>query len=160
MSHANNAATALRDAANAATRPVAAAVRSAQEARAEVALAGDIVQCMGSVASLIIACEAMQDAGKLAEAELRAKLASVMTEVGAATIHTEFHTVSLREAPRTVRIIDPDQIPPELMRQPPPAPDKIEIGKLLRDGKSVPGAALNNQREQVVAIRNRERASA
>ena len=45
-------------------------------------------------------------------------------------------------------------IPADLMRQPPPAPDKGAIQKMLREGCEVPGAVLGNSRP-VLTIRNR-----
>ena len=44
---------------------------------------------------------------------------------------------------------------PELLRQPPPAPDKIAIGKLLRAGVAVPGARLIGNQEPMVIFRGK-----
>jgi hypothetical protein len=43
-----------------------------------------------------------------------------------------------------VRIIDQDAIPPSLMRQAAPAPDKAAILKLLNAGTPVAGCILSN----------------
>jgi hypothetical protein len=65
-----------------------------------------------------------------------------MSETGCPAVALEHHTVHIGTKPSYVAIDDAQLLPPELMRAPPPAPDKVAIGKLLRAGVDVPGARL------------------
>lgn len=52
-------------------------------------------------------------------------------------------TLSIGAARQAVQIIDPDLLPPDCVKVT-RTPDKTEIAKRLKDGASVPGAALSN----------------
>jgi hypothetical protein len=56
--------------------------------------------------------------------------------------------------PARVDIEDENAIPPELMRVPAPAPDKVAIGKQLRAGVAVPGARLIGNHEPICIFRS------
>lgn len=101
----------------------------------------DLVRRMGDVARLILATEGLADTAKALAADARTALAEAMA-TGATTIKIETHTVSLADGKRGVVITDPSAIPPQFMCA--PQPDKAAIGKALRAGEQVPGAALGN----------------
>jgi hypothetical protein len=156
MSHYDAEAERLRDAAVTATRGVAAAVKQAQEARVEVGLSGDLIPVMGAIAGLILACEALQAAGKQAETELRTTLAKSMS-LGATTVRTESLTISLKEGAR--RVVLTGTVPPEFLIPQEPKPDIKAIGDTLRKGEALDWATLSNGGEQSLQIRVREEVS-
>lgn len=52
-------------------------------------------------------------------------------------------TASIRTIPPNANILDPDLLPLEFLVPQPPKPDRRAILEALKDGKTVPGAALN-----------------
>jgi hypothetical protein len=112
--------------------------------RKAVQMPDDLVAAMETSVDLIVALEDAV-AGIDARAErIRAVLADVMNESGATTIRAGTHTASVSPSRQGVVITDPDAIPPTLMRQPEPTPDRAAIGSLLKAGQPVLGATLGN----------------
>jgi hypothetical protein len=77
---------------------------------------------------------------------MRERFAMILQELPAKVLPIEgkHHTYTISAARDGVRITDIDAIPAELMRQPPPSPDKAAILKLLSAGVPVNGATLSN----------------
>jgi Siphovirus Gp157 len=145
--HADAAATALRQAlaaSHAGLRDAVAAYRTATSGLAPDADLLDVLRAAGNIA---LAAEAIAAASKEAETAARSALAQAMTEVGCPAFRLASHTVHLSHKPAYVAIEDASVIPADLMRIPPPQPDKVAIGKLLRAGKEVPGCRFAGNRE-------------
>lgn len=117
---------------------------------------GDMLDAAEAMVPLILDLEAAADALGAHAKRLRQVLAEVMDETGAATIRAGMHTASVSRGRAAVAITDEAAIPPHLMRQPPPAPDKAAIAKLLKEGKPVPGASLGNA-APTLSIRSNDR---
>ena len=105
---------------------------------------GDFLRIAEHMIPVILAAEDHAENLAAIAKRLRGVLAEVMDETGAATLRGETHTASVSRGRAAVVITDEAAIPPHLMRQPPPAPDKAAISKLLREGNDVPGALLGN----------------
>ena len=118
--------------------------------------AADMDPAAKGIVPLILDMEAAADALALHAKRLRATLAEVMAESGFATVRAAQHVASVTAGRAAVVITDPAAIPPDLMRAPPPAPDKAAISKLLREGHAVPGATLGNAGPQLT-IRSKDR---
>jgi hypothetical protein len=157
---ADRSIAALRDALTGPMRGVSAATTQALGAQEVFQEASDIVEVMGALAGLIVCLESTIGAVEAAVLAARTVLARQMAETGATTLRTSAHTISLRDTPRAVMVMDPAAIPPEFMRQPPPKLDVAEIGKRLRAGELVPGVVLGNGGAPTLQIRNRERKAA
>jgi hypothetical protein len=141
------AATALRETLAASHGPLRNAVAAYRTACASLTPDADLLDALRAAGNIALAAEAIAAASKEAETAARAALAQAMSEAGCPSVALESHTVHLSHKPAYVAIEDQSAIPADLMRTPPPAPDKVAIGKLLRAGKEVPGARLagNNQ---------------
>lgn len=155
MSGAANAADALRSAVETPLASIGMAVDAARNAQAQLRHADDLLPTMQGVVAVVLAMEALSEAADAAKTAARLALASAMSSTGCASVQTEHHTVSLRDAPRTARVVDLAQIPAEYMQQPPPKPDMAAIGKRLRDGGNVPGCVAGNQSDPIITIRSR-----
>lgn len=121
--------------------------------------ADDLVDAAQTTVALLVAVEDAADTLDAIGKRLRATLGAVLDDSGMPAAQTDYHTASVRMGPPSVLITDEAAIPPTLMRQPPPAPDKIAISKLLRDGQDVPGATLSNGSLQLT-IKTRARNAA
>ncbi len=155
MSGALDAAVRLRADVAAPLSAVSAAVRATIDAQATLKAATDLVDVMQASAGIVLAMEALQDAAGQAEKHTRQVLATAMSATGATTIQTDAHTISLRDAAQVVLVTDRALIPPAFMRTRDPEPDKVTIGKLLRDGQVVPGVVLSNGAAPTIQIRGR-----
>jgi Siphovirus Gp157 len=153
QSHADAAATTLRRALAASHAPLREAVASYRTAYAGLTAGVDLLDVLRAVGGLVLAAEAIVAASKQVETTARDALASCMAETGCPAVALGSHTVHLSTKPARVDIADEQAIPPELLRQPPPAPDKVAIGKLLRAGAAVPGARLVGNREPVCVFK-------
>jgi hypothetical protein len=125
---------------------VAPAMRRAAALASE---AGDFMDAARQLVPLVLDLEAASDALTAHARRLRDALAEVMEETGAGTIRASEHVAAVTAGRASVVITDASLIPPSLMRQPPPAPDKAAIQKLLREGHAVPGAVPGNARPQL-----------
>jgi hypothetical protein len=154
-SHASAAAAELRQAITAAHGPLRSAVQAYRTAWAALAPDADLLDVLRAAGNVVLAAEAIAAAAKQAEAVARTALASCMAETGCPAIALASHVVHLSTKPDRVDIEDESAIPAEMMRQPPPAPDKVSIGKILRAGASVPGARLIGNQEPIVVFRSK-----
>lgn len=128
----------------------------ARGAAAETVVAPNLVAAVDRASTAILHLEAARD--KIAQhiEDLRSTLAQVMYETGLTSVRTiHGHTVFVREPQPRLLITDEKAIPPSLMEQPPPRPDRDAIMRLLREGKTVPGACLSNG-APTLAIRTRK----
>jgi len=119
------------------------AVRSAL---ARVATAEDAPTAAAALGDAIAMAETMATGIEAACKDMRERFAMILQELPAKALPVEgrHHTYTISAARDGVRITDIDAIPAELMRQPPPSPDKAAILKLLSAGTPVNGAALSN----------------
>jgi hypothetical protein len=152
--HSDAAASALRHALSAAHGPLRAAVEAYRTARAALTPDADLLEILRAAGGIVLAAEAITTAAKQLEATARAALASCMSDTGCPSIGLASHVVHLSTKADHVDIEDARAIPPDLMRQPPAAPDKVAIGKLLRAGAVVPGARLVGNQEPICVFRS------
>jgi hypothetical protein len=155
QSHADAAATALRQALAASHAQLRDAVASYRTACAALAPDTDLLDALPAAGNIVLAAEAITAASKQAEATARTALAQAMSETGCPAVALVNHVVHLGTKPARVDIEDESAIPAELMRTPPPAPDKVAIGRLLRAGSEVPGARLLGNHEPMVVFKGR-----
>lgn len=152
--YADQAADSLQDAVEPALSGISAAVRQAIAAQGSMRDALDVVAAMQAAVAVILACEAMHQAAKSAEATARAALAHAMQSTGATTIETAGHAVSLRDAPQLAVVTNPLALPPEFMRARLPEVDRPALRQALVEGRTVPGAELGNGGASTVSIRS------
>lgn len=114
----------------------------------------DLLDALRAAGGMVLAAEAIVAAAKQVETNARATLAHAMAETGCPAVALASHVVHLSTKPDRVEIENEQAIPAEFMRQPPPAPDKVAIGKLLRAGAAVPGARLIGNKEPVCVFRS------
>jgi len=75
---------------------------------------------------------------------LRRSIQSAMETVNLRKLELPTATLSLRTTPRSVVIVDADQVPAIYKRHPPPVPDKTLIKSAINGGHTVAGAELSN----------------
>jgi hypothetical protein len=130
LAHADSAALPF------AVRAALAKVATTEDAPAAAAALGDAIAMAETMATGIeAACK-----------DMRERFAMVLQELPSKVLPIEgrHHTYTISAARDGVRITDIDAIPAELMRTPPPAPDKAAILKLLSAGTPVAGCTLSN----------------
>jgi hypothetical protein len=130
-------------------RNAAAAVAAAHEV-------GDLVTAGQAVGRLIHQVETAAEEMTAAAGALRGALARVMADTGMTQVRTDTGTWHVREPTARVVITDEAAIPPTLMEQPLPRPDKAAIARLLKAGGSCPGAMMNNGGGPVLAFRSKQ----
>lgn len=74
---------------------------------------------------------------------LKANLQDAMETTGQEKIKTQEFTIYIQANPQSVKLSDESQLPAYLTKVT-RVPDKTEIGKLLKEGKDVPGAELTS----------------
>jgi hypothetical protein len=104
----------------------------------------DLVQALAAVGSVALELEALEETAKIRAANVRTVLCEVMSESGAAAIRLPGHSMSLVERGPALVIDDPALIPPTLMRERDPEPDRKAITAALKAGGEVPGCRLSN----------------
>lgn len=140
-------ATALADRLRGAMAPIlmdGCAPHPLRRAAAEACEPDDFLPIAAAMVPLILDAEAAADSLTQHARRMRQVLAEVLDEAGAPAVRNGPHTASVSSGRAAVTVTDPALIPPSLMRQPPPAPDKVAIAKLLTAGNEVPGATLGN----------------
>ncbi|HEY2619456.1 MAG TPA: siphovirus Gp157 family protein [Acetobacteraceae bacterium] len=152
--HSAAAASGLRVALAAAHGPLRAAVETYRAARAALTPEADLLDVLRAAGGIVLAAEAITAAGKQVETTVRTALAACMSDTGCPSVALASHVVHLSTKPARVDIENRDAIPGEFMRTPPPAPDKVAIGKLLRAGAAVPGARLIGNQEPICVFRS------
>jgi hypothetical protein len=155
QTHAAAIAAALRQSLAASHAQLRDAVATYRAATAALTPDADLLDALRAAGSIVLAAASITDAAKQAEAAARAALASAMVETGCPAVTLASHTVHLGTKPARVDIEDESAIPAELMRIPPPAPDKVAIGKLLRAGGDVPGTRLIGNHEPICIFKGR-----
>jgi hypothetical protein len=153
--HADVAVSGLRNALAAANAQFRDGVSAYRAACAGLSASTDLLEVLRAAGSLVLAAESIVAASRQAEATARSALASCMAETGCPAVALADHVVHLSTKPDRVDIEDERAIPAELMRQPPPAPDKVAIGKRLRAGVAVPGARLIGNREPICIFKGK-----
>jgi len=115
-------------------------------ALAKVATAEDAPAAAAALGDAIAMAEAMATGIEAATKDMRERFAMVLQELPSKVLPIEgrHHTYTISAARDGVRITDIDAIPAELMRTPPPSPDKAAIFKLLSAGTPVAGCTLSN----------------
>jgi len=88
---------------------------------------------------LIVKAQALREESR--EAHQRAL--SLMTEAGVLKTSTTNYIISMRNNPTSVRITNPDKLPPEAFITK-TEPSKSKIKELLKQGKDVDGAELSS----------------
>jgi hypothetical protein len=154
QTHAEAAATTLRNAILPAHTALREAVASYRTAWTELTPDADLLDALRAAGSLVLAAESIVAASKQVEATARSTLAQAMSETGCPAVVLADHVVHLGTKAARVDIEDTAAIPAELMRRPEPVPDKVAIGKLLRTGAAVPGARLFGNNEPMAVFRS------
>ncbi len=78
------------------------------------------------------------------KADARATAFAIMDALGVAKFTSPEFTATIRGGAASVVVTDEAALPDFVMRQPPPAPDKAAILKMLKAGQTLPGAELAN----------------
>jgi len=113
---------------------VVAVLRAALEREAQAKAIKDEL-----IARLTERARRLEDGAK----SLRAAVLQAMQEAGLPSIKSIDMTISIGRGKGKVQITEPDLIPSALCRII-KEPNKTEIGRLLAEGKTVPGACLGN----------------
>ncbi len=74
----------------------------------------------------------------------RSLIAAVMDRAEIKMIKEADFTMSCRQAPPSLTIVEEDQLPAEFLVPQPPKLDRRRLLQSLKDGETVPGAALSN----------------
>lgn len=156
MSGASDAQNVLYDAVTEALSRVAIASKPVSAARMANMEADDLVPQMRATVAGILACEALAEAAKHAEAACRTALAATMADTGLTSFETEGHTAGLSDAARLAVIDDAKLIPEQFLPAREPLPDRAAIRKALLSGTPVPGAHLSNGGAPTLTIRSRK----
>jgi hypothetical protein len=155
MSGASQAVDALQAAAQAAYRSTFEAGSHFARAHSNVRVATDLVDTMARTIDLIAAIEALHDAADAGVGDLRAALATVMSETGATKVEGTHHVAYLARKAAFVSINQETAIPPEFVVQR-TSIDKAAIKTALKDGAEVPGASLIQPNDQTLVLRSRK----
>jgi hypothetical protein len=124
---------------------------------AAVTEAEDMGEAAPALLALLMATEEAAKQLDNAGSAMRAALTAVLSDTGMPAAQTQHHTASVRDGSPGVVITDPALIPPTLMRQADPTPDKTAIARAIKAGGTVPGAELRNG-APVLTIRTRNTA--
>jgi len=130
-----------------------------QTAAAATAGCGGLLDMMRGLAGVILAADDAADRSKQAATVVRSLLTEAMEDTSATTLRIGHHTVSLVDGRPSFSVTDPTQIPPSLMRQADPVPDRNAIQKLLNAGQDVPGVVRRNS-APYIQLRSNQGASA
>jgi hypothetical protein len=152
QSHADAAATTLRQALAASHGPLRDAVASYRTACAGLGPDADLL-VLRAAGSIVLAAEAIVAASKQAETAARAALAQTLMDTGACSIRSSTHTFSASPGRQSVTVTSAADVPPHLLHQPPPSPDKAKIMRLLKVGETVPGCELSNGGRPILTVK-------
>jgi hypothetical protein len=153
QTHAETAATALRQALSAGHAALRDAVTAYRAACAGLSADADLLDTLRAAGSIVVAAEAIAAAGKHAEATARATLAQALMDTGACSIRSATHTFSASAGRQSVTVTSAADVPPHLLHQPPPSPDKAKILRLLKAGESVAGCELSNGSLPILTVK-------
>lgn len=115
-----------------------------------------IIEAMQHTGNVILAAEAIADAAGAIAKELRSALARVMIETGCPQVRLANHTVSVTEPRPKLACLDPQALPPELLKQPPPVPDMDKIKAAHAAGAQITGVAMLNGGAPFVSFKTRK----
>jgi hypothetical protein len=116
----------------------------------------DLVEAMARAVDVVMAAAHLVEVASAAEKNARAELARVMQDAGCHQVTTATLTAYLTKRKAYVIVDDASAIPPSLLHQPPPVPDKAAIKDALEAGRGVPGASLITPNDMSLAIRSRK----
>jgi hypothetical protein len=152
-SHADAAATALRQALAASHAPLRDAVAAYRTATAALVPDADLLDVLRAAGNTVLAAEAIAAASKQAEAAARAALAQTLMDTGTCSIRSSTHIFSASPGRQSVTVTSAADVPEHLLHQPPPSPDKAKIMRLLKAGETVPGCALSNGGQPILTVK-------
>jgi Siphovirus Gp157 len=153
QSHADAATATLRQALGASHGPLRDAVASYRTACAALAPDADLLDALRAAGNVVLAAEAIVAASKQAEAAARAALAQTLMDTGACSIRSSTHIFSASPGRQSVTVTSAADVPPHLLHQPPPSPDKAKIMRLLKAGETVPGCELSNGNQPILTVK-------
>ena len=153
QSHADAAATTLRQALAASHAPLRDAVASYRSACAGLAAGADLLDVLRGAGDIVLAAEAITAASKQAEVAARATLAQTLMDTGACSIRSATHIFSASPGRQSVTVTSAADVPAHLLHQPPPSPDKPKIMRLLKAGASIPGCELSNGGGPILTVK-------
>jgi hypothetical protein len=161
MSGADDAAAALKAAAQASYKATFEAGSQFARAHTAVRQATDIVEVFARSIDLVVAAEALHAEADAAVKALRATLSSQMQDTGCTQVQGTYHAAHLAKKPAFLNIADEDAIPRKFFVQPPAQLDKTALKSALTDGvEQIPGVSLGfpNQMSLVLKARSKEAA--
>jgi hypothetical protein len=162
MTHAAEAASALRAAAISKNPDVKTAAAFYGTAFSALVKADDLIDVAKAAAVLALAAEHLAAQAGAVLSACRTGLATAMDETGMPNISIGSHVVGLIYPAPPIRITDRAAIPPQYWttpKQPEPEPDMVLLRRALKNGP-VPGAELGNIGAPSVAFRPRKERAA
>jgi hypothetical protein len=153
QSHADTAAATLRLALSAGHATLRDAVTTYRAAAAALSPDADLLDVLRAAGSIVLAAEAIATAGKQAEATARAALAQALMDTGACSIRSSTHIFSASPGRQSVTVTSAADVPPHLLHQPPPSPDKAKILRLLKAGETIPSCELSNGGQPILTVK-------
>ena len=153
QSHGDAAAATLRQVLAASHAQLRDAVTAYRAATAGLSADADLLDTLRAAGSIVVAAEAITAASKQAEATARAALAQTLMDTGACSIRSATHTFSASPGRQSVTITSATDVPPHLLHQPPPSPDKAKILRLLKAGEAIPGCELSNGSQPILTVK-------
>jgi hypothetical protein len=154
MSGADDAAAALKAAAQAAYKATFEAGSQFARAHTAVRQATDIVEVLARSIDLVVAAEALHAEADAAVKALRYALSSQMHDTGCTQVQGTYHAAHLSRRPAFVSIDQEELVPAEFSTTK-VVLDKRAIASAIRDGIAVPGASLLTPNEPVLVLRAR-----
>jgi len=151
--YAAAAAATLRQVLAASHAPLRSAVTEYRAATAGLAATVDLLDVLRGAGDIVLAAESIAAAAKQAEAAARAALANALMDTGACSIRSATHTFSASPGRASVVITDAAMVPADMLRQPPPSPDKVKILRLLKANEAVPGCELSNGSQPILTVK-------
>jgi hypothetical protein len=154
MSGADDAAAALKAAAQAAYKSTFEAGSRFARAHTDVRQATDLVEVLARSIDLVVAAEALHAEADAAVKALRYALSSQMSDTGCTQVQGTYHAAHLSRRPAFVSIDQEELVPAEFSTTK-VVLDKRAIASAIRDGIAVPGASLLTPNEPVLVLRAR-----
>jgi hypothetical protein len=153
QTHSDAAATALRRSLSAAHAQLRQAVTEYRTAATNLTPGTDLLDTFRAVGGLVLAAESITAASRQAEATARTALAQALMDTGACSIRSSTHIFSASPGRQSVTVTSAADVPPHLLHQPPPSPDKAKILRLLKAGESVAGCEISNGSQPILTVK-------
>jgi hypothetical protein len=160
MSGADDAAAALKAAAQASYKSTFEAGSRFARAHTDVRQATDVVDVLARSIDLVVAAEALHAEADAAVKALRYALSSQMHDTGCTQVQGTYHAAHLAKKPAFLNIADEDAIPREFFVQPPVQLDKRALKSALTDGVPVSGVSLAYPNEMSLVLKSRSKEAA